>query len=123
MPQDSLSLKELLKEPLILSTGGSAIRHQVNGLLQKYKITPNIILESKSVLTATGLSINGLGITISSASILKRYNQVPINLLPLESDLISINYFLAVKANRKLTPGLKKLISHFNILNLNEDIK
>lgn len=123
LPQDSLSLKELLKEPLILSTGGSAIRHQVNGLLQKYKITPNIILESKSVLTATGLSINGLGITISSASILKRYNQVPINLLPLESNLISINYFLAVKANRKLTPGLKKLISHFNKLNLNEDIK
>lgn len=65
-------LKTILKSPLVLSAPESAIRHQVNGLFQKFHIKPNIIMESNSIITATNLSMRGVGLTISSASILNK---------------------------------------------------
>ncbi|MBA1394694.1 LysR family transcriptional regulator, partial [Lactobacillus sp. XV13L] len=46
-----INLKELLQEPLVLSTPGSAIRHQVNGMFQRLRLEENIVLESQSVIT------------------------------------------------------------------------
>ena len=120
---DAFDLKTLLQQPFLLSNGSSAIRHQVDGLFQKYKINPNIILESQNILTTTGLAINGMGLTISSASILKRYKETPLNLLPISPDLLSIDYFIAVKQGRTLTPGIQDLITAFMTSNLSPEIK
>lgn len=60
-------------------------------------IKPNIVLESKSIITATDLALRGVGLTISSASILTRMRQTPVNLLKIDENLIYINFFIATK--------------------------
>ena len=116
-------IKDILQEPFVVSSSNSAIRHQVNGAFQKFHIKPNIILESSSIITATNLAIKGLGLTISAASIIKRMAQTPINLLPVDHNLIQIKYFIAVKHGQELKPGLKKLISAFQKLKIEPNIK
>lgn len=120
---DDLELKELLKEPLVLSSAGSAIRHQVNGLFQRFRIKPNIVLESKSITTATDLAINGMGLTISTASILKQLGPKPINLLPLDKKVMRIVFFIATKHGQKLSLAMEQLISTFKAINLQPNIR
>ena len=115
-------IKDILQEPFVVSSSNSAIRHQVNGAFQKFHIKPNIILESSSIITATNLAIKGVGLTISAASIIKRMAQTPINLLPVDHNLIQIKYFIAVKHGHKLKPGLKNLISAFKQLKIEPNI-
>ncbi|RMC47427.1 MULTISPECIES: LysR family transcriptional regulator [unclassified Lactobacillus] len=121
--QDEYNLKEILQQPFVVSFSNSAIRHQVNGIFHKFNVKPNIVLESKSILTATNLAIKGVGLTISAASIIKRMNRTPINLLPLDHTLIQIKYFIAVKHKKRLDPGLKKLITKFTQLRIQPSIK
>lgn len=119
---DALDLKVVLKAPMVLSASESAIRHQVNGLFQKFHIKPNIVLKSKSIITATELALKGMGLTISSASILTRMKQTPINLLPIDENLIYINFFIATRKNQKNSSALQKLINSFEKLNLKNNI-
>lgn len=97
---NELDLKELLQAPMVLTTSESAIRHQVNGLFQKFHIKANTVLESKSIITATELALKGLGLTITSASILTRMERTPINLLPIDMNLIYINFFIATNKKK-----------------------
>lgn len=120
---DELDLKKLLQEPLVLSSAGSAIRHQVNGLFQRFRIEPNVVLESKSITTATDLAINGVGLTISTASILKQLGPKPINLLPLDGKMMRIVFFIATKHGQTVTPAMAKLIETFKSLNLQPNIQ
>ena len=115
-------IKDILQEPFVVSSSNSAIRHQVNGAFQKFHIKPNIILESSSIITATNLAIKGVGLTISAASIIKRMAQTPINLLPVDHNLIQIKYFIAVKHGQKINPGLQNLISAFKKLKIEPNI-
>ncbi|MDF7637888.1 LysR family transcriptional regulator [Lactobacillus sp. ESL0791] len=117
------NLKEILQAPFVASAPGSAIRHQLNGIFQKFHVKPNIITESKSVITVTNLAIHGLGLTISAASIIKRMAPTPINLLPIDPKFIRIKYFIATKDARKISPTLAKLITDFCKLQLEPDIK
>lgn len=120
---DTYDLKELLSQPLVLSAPESAIRHQVNGLFQKFHIKPQIVMESNSIITATNLSLKGLGLTISSASILKRMVPTPINLFPINTKLIQVQFFIATKKGKKVTASLKQLIDTFKDLKLQPIIK
>ncbi|CCI85094.1 LysR family transcriptional regulator [Lactobacillus pasteurii] len=123
LDENEYPLEKLLHQPLVLSAPESAIRHQVNGLLQKFKLKPQIAIESSSVITATNLAIHGLGLTISTASILKRIAQTPINLMPIDVNLLKLEFFIAVKENRPLSPKLAELIKAFESLNLESYIK
>ncbi|MDF7682799.1 LysR family transcriptional regulator [Lactobacillus sp. ESL0679] len=116
-------ITDLLKEPFVVSSTNSAIRHQVDGAFQKFHIKPNIILESNSIITATNLAIKGVGLTISAASIIKRMAQTPINLLPLDPQLIEIKYFIAVKHGQVLSPSLSNLITKFQELQIQPIIR
>ena len=80
-------------------------------------------MESNSIITATNLSINGIGLTISTASILKRMSQTPINLFPLNSKIMNLKFFLAIKEGKNIPKSLEKLINHFEKLELNTTIK
>ena len=115
---DDLDLKEVLQAPMVLSASESAIRHQVNGLFQKFHIKPCIVLESKSIITATDLALRGVGLTISSASILSRMRQTPVNLLKIDENLIYINFFIATKKEAKIYSSLQELIEEFKNLDL-----
>ncbi len=60
---ECIPMKTLLSEPLVLTKRGSAIRRQVDYLLQKYKIQPNIVLETNNIFTAVNLAKANAGVT------------------------------------------------------------
>lgn len=120
---NTYSVEELLQQPFILSSPDSAIRHQVNGLFQTFKIVPQINMITNSVITAANLAVNGLGLTVSCASILKRISQKPINLYPLDPNLIRIRYFIATKKEKTISPALQDLIDTFEKVKLQERIR
>lgn len=120
---NELELKKLLQEPFVLSVPGSAIRHQVNGIFQRFHLEPRVVLESKSVITATSLAIHGMGLTISTASIIKRIGETPINLFPLSHDLINVVFFIATRREKTKSKALKNLIKEFKTKNLQPIIR
>lgn len=108
-------MKSLLQEKLILTAHGSAIRQQVDYLIQKYKIKPNIILESSNIFTLVELAKKGLGITFipESVCINEKPNDLAYNLIPLPLDLISLSYFIAYSTHKMLSSVEKELINLF----------
>src|SRR5699024_3319362 len=52
----SIKVQQLLSQPLVLTSRGSAIRRQVDYLLLKYKIEPTIALESSDIFTVVELA-------------------------------------------------------------------
>ncbi|AXQ20007.1 LysR family transcriptional regulator [Lactobacillus johnsonii] len=120
---DDLNLKDLLQEPFVLSVPGSAIRHQVNGVFQRFHLEPRVVLESKNIITATSLAIHGMGLTISTASIIKKIGETPINLFPLSYDLINVTFFIATKAEKTKSQALKNLVEEFKKKNLQPIIR
>lgn len=119
---DELDLQKVLQEPLVLCSPESAIRHQVNGLFQNLDLKENIALETKSMITATNLAIHGVGITIAPASVIKRMEQLPLNLLPLEQELMGVSCFIATRSEEK-SPTLKNLITIFQKVHLPAKIR
>lgn len=112
-----VSLKDLLSEPLVLSSNDSAIRRQFSGFISKYDIKPNVILETSSILTATGLCIRGAGITVSSPSIFYEVNDAAFSLYPLDPAEIDLQYFIAIKEGTKPSPALQDFVNEFQNMN------
>lgn len=108
-------LKTALKEKLILTSHGSAIRKQIDYLIHKYKIQPNIVLESRNIFTLVSLAQKGLGITFipESIQICQDTKMNNYNLCPLPLDLISISYFIAHSVEKTLNKQEKDLINIF----------
>ena len=48
--------------------------------------------------------------------------QTPINLLPIDENLIYIQFFIATQKNKKLSPALQNLINCFKELDLKAKI-
>lgn len=118
---NSISIKNLLKEKLVLTTHGSAIRRQVDYLLQKYKVTANIVLESNNVFTTANLATSGLGITLLPESVYIAPNSSEYNIYPLPQSIISLDYFIAYQADRTLNQAEQDLVDSF-LTNLQENI-
>ena len=112
------NLDDLLQEPFVLSSAESEIRHQVNSLFQNRKLVSKVVMVSNSVITVANLAIQGVGLTISAASILKRIKETPINLYPLDPALIQIRYFIGSKKDRPLSNAMRDLIAAFQSANL-----
>lgn len=109
----SIPIKALLSSPLVLSSPGSAIRNQVDSLFNKYKIKPQIILESQNIITAVELATHGLGLTIVPTSIINKLTPGAYNLYPLSSNLISLNYFIAMNLTKTLDSYENDLVESF----------
>lgn len=110
----TISMKALLSEPLLLTANGSAIRRQVDYLLQKYQIQPNILVESDNIFTIYQLSQKGSGVTIVPEELVQQpITNTGYNLYPLSDRLISIKFFIAHHADKTLTPLEQALITTF----------
>ncbi|MFV0559268.1 MAG: LysR family transcriptional regulator [Enterococcus sp.] len=110
---NSLSIKQLLSESLILTTRGSAIRRQIDYLLQKYMIQPTITVESTSIFTTVELAKKGLGITFVPESVAINETADLFNIYPLSAELLSLDYFIAYPINKTLTIDEKDLVESF----------
>lgn len=110
---DSLAVKDLLQSPLILTASGSAIRRQIDQLLQKYKVEATVLIESSNIYTAAALAENNLGIAIVPESVLQAATATPFNLYPMPEELLSLTYFIAHQAERALSNSEAALIETF----------
>ncbi|GEO57613.1 LysR family transcriptional regulator [Companilactobacillus bobalius] len=110
---NSISIKNLLKEKLVLTTHGSAIRRQVDYLLEKYKVNSNIVLESSNIFTTAKLATSGLGVTLLPESVYIIPNSDEYNIYPLPQSIISLDYFIAYQADRTLNQAEQDLVDSF----------
>lgn len=118
---NSISLKNLLAEQLVLTTHGSAIRRQVDYLLQRYRVTPNVILESNNIFTTVKLATSGLGVTLMPESVFVYPNSDEFNIYPLPQSVISLDYFIAYQADKTLNQAEQDLVDSF-LAKLQENI-
>lgn len=110
---DTFPLTEILSEPLVLSKTGSAIRHQVDGLLHKNKVEPQIIFESENIEIIAGLAAHGMGSTIIPQSIVDRLSDGKFNLYPLSKTDLTLKHFIAYPAAKQLSPLEQELVESF----------
>lgn len=109
----SLSIKELLNEPFILTKKGSAIRRQVDQLFLKYKVHPKVVVESNNIFTVLQMAKNGLGVSLIPSSVQLPDFNGNYNIYHLPFHLISVDYFIAHSKNKTLLPAEKDLINVF----------
>jgi len=109
----TVAIADLLHEPLILSPRGSSIRRQVDYLLQKYHVAPQIVIESTNTFTIAKLAEKGLGITFLPDSVTVRPDPENYNLYPLPASLLSLNYFIAFPSNQTLGQNEQDLVTIF----------
>ncbi len=109
----SIAMEDLLRQKLVLTSKGSAIRMQVDQLLGLYKIKPDIIVESSEIATVKDLAMAGVGLTLVPESLAiapcpKKYN---IYVLPV--DQLYLDYFIAHHDKRELSALDRGLLDAF----------
>lgn len=110
----TIAMKTLLSEPLLLTKNGSAIRRQVDYLLQHYQVEPHIVVESDNIFTIYNLSQKGCGITIIPEELTANQSStLPYNIYPLSDQLIAINFFMAQRTDATLNPAAQDLLATF----------
>ena len=109
----AIPIDRLLQQKLVLTTSGSAIRRQIDRLLQRYNITPHIALESSNIYTVAELAKNNAGVAFVPEGLLTKSEGIEYNLCPISSDLISIEYFIAYSTAKTLTPALDAFLETF----------
>ena len=113
LEKGTIPIDRLLKQKLVLTTSGSAIRRQVDRLLQRYKITPTIVLESSNIYTVAELAKNDTGVAFVPEGLLTDSNSADFNLYPISIDLISIEYFIAYSTDKTLAPTVQAFLDTF----------
>ncbi|QOX65738.1 LysR family transcriptional regulator [Anoxybacterium hadale] len=113
IPEGSIDISKLLSQRLILTSKGSAIRKQIDHLLNVYKVKPNIIMESTDINTALRLVTGNLGLTIIPESVSVKECPSDYNLYPIPIDELSLDYFIAYHSERTLTKIDQDLIDAF----------
>lgn len=113
IPEGTIDISKLLSQRLILTSKGSAIRKQIDHLLNVYKVKPNIIMESTDINTALRLATGNLGLTIIPESVYVKECPSDYNLYPIPIEELSLDYFIAYLNERTLTRTDHDLIDAF----------
>ncbi len=113
IPEGTIDISKILSQRLILTSKGSAIRKQIDHLLNVYKVTPDIILESVEINTALKLATRNLGLTIIPESVYVKECPSAYNIYPIPIDELSLDYFIAYLSERTLTSIDHDLINAF----------
>jgi DNA-binding transcriptional LysR family regulator len=111
--QGSIAMEELLRQKLVLTAKGSAIRAQVDHLLGIYKIKPNIVLESSEIATVKHLAIADCGLTFVPESLAIEPCPSKYNIYPLPIDQLNLDYFIAHHSSRELCVMEQGLLDSF----------
>jgi DNA-binding transcriptional LysR family regulator len=100
---DSIPIEDLLRQKLVLTSRGSAIRAQVDHLFSIYKVKPNIILESTEIRTVKHLAMAGLGVTFVPESLPIAPSPSKYNIYELPMAQLHLDYFIAHHRDRALS--------------------
>ncbi len=113
IPEATIPVQDLLKQNLVLTAKGSAIRMQVDHLLSIYKIKPKIVIESSEIYTVQQLAMANMGITFVPESLNTIPNPSQYNIYSLPIDEMNLDYFIAYDRQRKLSKIDHDLINTF----------
>ena len=82
-------------------------------------------MQTKSILTATSLAVQGVGITISPGNIIRDLPNTKINVFPIDKQIMKLNYFIATKKYRHINiiSTLQDLITAFKNLKFESNLK
>ncbi|MGP6138571.1 LysR family transcriptional regulator [Jeotgalibaca sp. A127] len=116
LTENSISVEELLCQELVLTTNGSAIRRQIDRLLNRYKITPRIAFETSNVYTVAELAKQDLGVAFVPEGLVHATNSTAYNLYPITTTLISLEYFIAYPASKMLSENEKLFLDIFTTI-------
>ncbi|MBE5990255.1 MAG: LysR family transcriptional regulator, partial [Paenibacillaceae bacterium] len=113
--EGSIDMSKILCQKLVLTSKGSAIRKQIDQLLNLYKVEPRIIMESTEINTILKLATGNLGITFIPESVYVKESPSEYNLYQIPIDELSLDYFIAYHNERKLSNIDHDLINAFLI--------
>ncbi len=113
LPPESIAMEELLRQKLVLTSRGSAIRAQVDYLLSIYKVKPDIILESTEIRTVQHLAMRDLGVTFVPKSLAVEARPAEYNTYDLPIEQLNLDYFIAYHSERKLSDIDKGMLDSF----------
>lgn len=113
IPEGSIDISKILCQRLVLTSKGSAIRKQIDQLLNVYKVEPIIIMESTEINTILKLATGNLGLTIIPESVYVKECPSDYNIYPIPIDELSLDYFIAYHNERILTSMDNDLINAF----------
>jgi DNA-binding transcriptional LysR family regulator len=113
IPEGSIDISKILCQRLVLTSKGSAIRKQIDQLLNVYKVEPKIIMESTEINTILKLATGNLGLTIIPESVYVKECPSDYNIYPIPIDELSLDYFIAYHNERTLTSIDHDLIDAF----------
>lgn len=113
IPEGAIDINQLLHQKLILTSKGSAIRKQIDQLLNIHKVEPKIILESTEINTVHKLAICNLGVTFIPESIHVEECPSEYNIYQIPIDELNLDYFIAHHSERKLSTIDQDLLDSF----------
>lgn len=113
LPAGSISLKKILQEPMVLTKKGSAIRRQVDYLCQKYKLEPQVILETSNIFSAVNLAKSAAGMTFFPESIKVTDHDQSFNIYPIPLELLSLDYFISYDSKKILDSYEREFVKVF----------
>lgn len=113
IPEGSIDINKILCQRLVLTSKGSAIRKQIDQLLNLYKVEPNIIMESTNIYTVLKLATGNLGLAIIPESVSVKECSSKYNIYPIPIDELSLDYFMAYHTEKKLSNIENDLIDAF----------
>ncbi len=85
--KSEIDIRDLAQEHLILLGRMRAPRHEIDTLFSRYRIRPNIKLETHSVLSACGMAAAGLGITLVNEIMARDYAHMPVAIRKLKQNI------------------------------------
>lgn len=110
---NSLAMEDLLRQKLVLTSKGSAIRMQLDHLFDLYKIRPDIVLESSEVATVKNLAMADVGLTFVPESLAIQPCPAQYNLYALPLDQLNLDYFIAYHRHRERSTMDDMLLDSF----------
>jgi DNA-binding transcriptional LysR family regulator len=108
--QGSISLKELVTRPLILTGKDSSVREIVERELKREKLPLSIAYETNYMSTAMSLVNAGLGIAVLPESAANAGDSSGIRAVPIGRPLLSRKIEILQKKDRSLSPAAGKLL-------------
>jgi DNA-binding transcriptional LysR family regulator len=108
--QDSVTLRELVTQPLILIGKGTSVREVLDDALQREKLLPKVAYEANYVSTALGMVRADLGITVLPESVAHIEDAGGIRCLPITRPTLSRKIEIIQRKDRSLSPAAEQML-------------
>ncbi|KAB7706640.1 LysR family transcriptional regulator [Bacillus aerolatus] len=108
----TITMKDLEREPFIISTSGFQTRKDILHAFDKEQASPNIMYEIERFETACSLVEEGLGVTIIPENYIKYSTFPSIRPRYIQSEALQRTVYLAHSKNRYLPPFIHSFLNH-----------